>query len=214
VDARSLSTERIVRCATCNHTWKHSPIKDVSILEIGEFPDTTSGEVLSSFTNNQKKLSLGWIIYSLTCCLIIIVSLIAREPLILSFPPLYKIYKSLGITAPPPAYGLRIENVSTLKKEHKGKTSFIIRGEILNTTSQVKILTPLHIIYKPSKNCHNVLKIVNIQSLHRNEPSPPCKAVHWTFTLPQDRLLAGEKIPFEIMSAIEPPAYSKGTIRF
>lgn len=212
VDIRSLNTERIVRCASCNHTWRQSSIPDkAEDLSFSNQNESKTENFLSKKSFLKSKLSLGWTFYSLTWGILMIIFIIARDPLIISFPPLYKIYKNFGMMATPPGYGFKIENVSIVKKSINNRPFLTVQGQILNQSRQVKLLPPLHIVYNPPQP--SIQKLQPPSALVSEKNSSLEKAIHWSFTIPQDRLLAGEKIPFETTFPL-PPSGFKGIIYF
>ncbi|MGE0722886.1 MAG: DUF3426 domain-containing protein [Alphaproteobacteria bacterium] len=182
IDARALgATGRVVRCASCSHTWHQSPPEDaplrVDVLlppEPASHPQRTNLPALVP----QRRRSSGlvpWVVLAVLFAAIGIAGHLGRERVVEAWPPAAKLYAMLGIAVEPLGAGLEIRGVTSERRIGADGPELAIAGEIVNTTGSER----------PVPRLKGVLKDAGERAL-----------TSWTFTASGDRLLPGEATSF------------------
>lgn len=215
---------RQVRCASCGHQWIQMPLEDSlslplvsssglssgssSAISEGVLTSPSSSSLSSSSTSISSKR--GWIFYGIVVLMVGGFLWGGRDLLCQFFPRLYGVYKAIGLSVNRKGEGLKIENLTTEEVEKEGKKMRVIKGEIWNSTQEMRSLPPLHVTYLNVKSC---------QASHRLLQAPlsqeeACYAQRWSLSLSRDHLLPGERIWFQTPPQPAPADGTEGYVHF
>ena len=176
---------RQVRCASCGHVW----LQQSDVVErISQNPRVQGlkNVTANAKTTHQRKIwkpLLGWGSFGIAAIALIGFILLNQSTFTTYFPQSKKIYSMLGVSSPILGEGLAITDT---KITETSEGHFIVKGNVLNISDQVRELTPLHIkALGPDNACKN-------PDEQRN-----CVMKLWQLTLDHQSLLPGEQVPFE-----------------
>ena len=192
VDPRNLgATGRMVRCASCAHTWHQTPPDDaprrvdVPPLELAPAAAVESqapragGRVQLPALSTPRRGSpaLGWLAYALLVVVVIAAGTYwTRDQLVSRWPELAQYYEMLGVPVEVAQDdSFEIHNVTTARDSENGLPALIIQGEVVNVS---------HVAKQVPK-----LKVTLLDSGKHELQS-------WSFTVSDDRMLPGASVPF------------------
>jgi predicted Zn finger-like uncharacterized protein len=180
-------TGRLVRCASCAHTWHLEPAADAPRrvdLPPPESPPAPqvplggAGRVqLPALSPQRRRLSaVGWAAY-----VIVLAGVIAgglwwtREQVVSRWPPAARYYQMLGIPVEAAQGSFDFHNVTPTRDIENGLPTLVIQGEVVNVSSVARQVPKLKVTLLDGSS-HE------LQS--------------WSFTVSDDRLLPGASAPF------------------
>lgn len=195
IDAQAINAEgRMVRCASCGHSWKVYPVKE-SVLDL--FPENEPQPFMPE--KKQKKWRPSkWILIAFLFIALISVIILGREQVITLWPATAHYYKQAGLPIETPGTGLSLTQITVNPLDEGGEKTLSIRGVIFNTTPEVKYLPSLKV--RAYGNCSYLTwweKLLNIFKGARHSNPNLCLLEVWKHTLPETRLFPGEKAHFE-----------------
>jgi predicted Zn finger-like uncharacterized protein len=193
VDPRNLgATGRLVRCASCAHTWHQTPPADapqrldVPPLELAgpaavesDMGLRAGGRVqLPALPTPRRGSSvLGWVAYALLMVVVIAAgAYLTRAQLVSRWPELARYYEMVGLLVEiSQANSFDFHNVTTTRDTENGLPALIIQGEVVNVSNVAKQVPKLKVtLLDNSKH--------ELQS--------------WSFTVSDDRMLPGASVAF------------------
>lgn len=184
VDARALGAGRLVRCASCAHTWHQVPQEEEAPRRIEL---TTAEPVVAHETGGRVQLpalprrksrvpAMLWTLYILMLLGLAGGALWwAREQVIAYWPATAPYYEMLGASLPAPQGELGLQKVVTSRDVENGLPTLIIQGEVVNVSRIAREVPKLKVILQDSDK-HE------LQS--------------WSFGVTDARLPPGGSIPF------------------
>ena len=121
--------------------------------------------------------------------------------------------EQFGIVQKNSAQGLILDNIVPLKSQEGNQTYLVIKGEIVNTTQEVKQILPL-IIQVPGK-CTKLSFLQKIMVKFFKQPVPQnCIIDEWQHIPTQSRLLPGERLSFETIPRVMNYSASEVSVDF
>jgi len=186
---------RTVRCVSCGHSWNAKPVKD-SVVDLFSENDEISAP---NEPKKQKKFRPSrWILVSLFLIAIASGIIVGREHVVSMWPISAKLYKHAGLPIETLGTGLSLQRISVIPIDEKGGKALVVKGTVVNTTSEVKYLPSLKV--KAYGNCANLnwweKLLANFAGGKHANPNL-CMLQSWTHTLPETRLFPGERAHFE-----------------
>jgi predicted Zn finger-like uncharacterized protein len=187
VDPRALGTAgRLVRCASCAHTWHQIPQAEEAPLRIeltaaepamAMAPASARRVQLPALPRRKSRLpALLWTLYLLVLLGIVGGGLWwARDEVVAYWPVTESYYEMLGLPSPLPQNELGLQKVATSRDTENGLPTLIIQGEVVNVSKVAREVPKLKVILQDSEK-HE------LQS--------------WSFDVTDVRLPAGGSIPF------------------
>jgi predicted Zn finger-like uncharacterized protein len=193
VDPRNLgATGRLVRCASCAHTWHQAPPEDaphrvdVPPLELAPAAAVASdtglrpgGRVqLPALPTPRRGSSVvGWLAYALLMVVVIAAgAYLTRAQLVSRWPDLAQYYETLGLAVEiSQASSFDFHNVTTTRDTENGLPALIIQGEVVNVSKLAKQVPKL--------------KVTLLDNGKHELQS-------WSFTVSDDRMLPGASVAF------------------
>jgi predicted Zn finger-like uncharacterized protein len=188
VDPRALGeTGRIVRCASCAHTWHQMPAEDaprrvdVPPLEPPPQPELASrsaGRVqLPAVPRRGRRVSaLGWLAYAVVLAGIVAGGLWwTRDQVVNHWPAMARYYQMVGIPVETAQASFDFHDVTPIRDTENGLPTLVIKGQVVNVSQVARRVPKLKVTLLDDNN-HA------LQS--------------WSFTVSDDRLLPGASAPF------------------
>jgi predicted Zn finger-like uncharacterized protein len=193
VDPRNLgATGKMVRCASCAHTWYQTPPDDapqrvdVPPLELAEAAAVGSNTGLRAegrvqlpalSTPRRGSSVLGWLAYTLLMLVVIAAgAYLTRTQLVSRWPELAQYYEMLGVPVENSQAGsFDFHNVTTTRDTENGLPALIIQGEVVNVSNVAKQVPKL--------------KVTLLDNAKHELQS-------WSFTVSDDRMLPGASVAF------------------
>ena len=187
VDPRALGeTGRLVRCASCAHTWHQAPAEDAPLRvdlpppepALEPDPGRAAGRVqLPALPAVRRRSSLlGWLAYAVVLFAIIAGGLWwTRDTVVSRWPAMARYYAMLGIATDAAQDSFEFHNVVPVRDTENGLPTLVIQGELVNVSKVARQVPKL--------------KVTLLDSGKRELQS-------WSFTVSEDRLLPGASVPF------------------
>lgn len=172
---------RKVRCVACDHTWMHAPMESMMPLKLDPDEILNHPEAVNE-SAQQSRFRLGWIVFCASIVTIFSGVYFGRHTIVQQWPAIAPVYEAMGLEVSIPGKGLRIENVQPQHTEEDGKTTLVVRGEVVNTSKVAQIIPPLHI---------------QLQGPCEDSSENVCVVKQWEHHFSESRLLPGERIAFE-----------------
>jgi predicted Zn finger-like uncharacterized protein len=187
VDPRALgSAGRVVRCASCAHTWHQAPSDETPAL--ADLPPAPPPDPLPPLSGTgrvqlpalppprRRSPALGWIAY-----VVVLVGIVAaglwwtREQIVARWPAVASYYELAGISVDAGHGTFDFHNVTPIRDTENGLPTLIIQGEVVNVSKVARPVPKLKVTLLDNGN-HE------LQS--------------WSFTVSDDRLMPGAGVPF------------------
>jgi predicted Zn finger-like uncharacterized protein len=181
VDPKALGpTGRMVRCASCKHTWMQAPATDMPMpVDVEPAPDSVRpippGSNLPAFTQPRRRAgqAIGWLAF-----LLVLLAgggglIELREPIVGFWPPAAKLYDVVGLPVDAPGAGLTVSATSTLSGD--GPPMLVVEGVVRNVSGKPR-------------------EVPRIKAVARSAAHQDLK--NWTFTPGVLVLLPGETANF------------------
>ena len=178
---------RLVRCASCAHTWHQEPAEDAPRrVDLPppepppslEAPLRGTGRVqLPAVQQGRRRLSLvGWAAYIVVLAGIVAGGLwLTRERVVGRWPAAARYYQMRGIAVETAQGSFDFHNVTPTRDTENGLPTLVIQGEVVNVSGVARQVPKLKVTLLDG-NGHE------LQS--------------WAFTVSDDRLLPGASAPF------------------
>lgn len=201
VDPRALgSTGRLVRCASCSHTWQQAPPEDAPrridlVAPQPELAGAGRGRVQLPALPPRRRRSAA-LLFPLLALFVLIGVIgaglwLARAEVVNYWPPAAAYYAWLGApVVVPEEGGLGIDKVTKHYDTESGLKTLIIEGEVVNTSRTARDVPKLRIV---------------LQDAAKHELQS------WSFPVTDEPLLPGGSVPFRT-SLTEPNAEATGFI--
>jgi len=201
VDPRALgSAGRLVRCASCSHTWQQAPPADAPrridlVTPQPELAGAAGGRVQLPALPPQRRGSAALLVPLLALFVLIGATgaglWLARAQVVSYWPPAATYYAWLGApVAVPEEGGLGIDKVTKRYDTESGLKTLIIEGEVVNTSRTARDVPKLRIV---------------LQDASKHELQS------WSFPVTDEPLLPGGSVPFRT-SLTEPNAEATGFV--
>jgi predicted Zn finger-like uncharacterized protein len=185
---------RAVRCAACGNSWIQFPqvveVKSASLEEEHHLHhshhsrQSYSKPILTVFIVIFLMIGLGFGVYWM------------RHTLVKTWPVVGNAFEKLGILKEDPATGLLFENIVPLRTQEKTRSLLVLKGEIVNTTKEVRSLSNLTILIQGDCSDVGFFQRLLSKFVYRLA-GDRCIIDKWRHTLTQNRLLPGERLGFE-----------------
>jgi predicted Zn finger-like uncharacterized protein len=183
VDPKALGpTGRMVRCASCKHTWMQAPAPDLSKpADVESAPDAIRpippGSNLPAFPQPRARSgqAVGWLIF-LAVLLGGGAGMVAgRDQVVTAWPPAARLYDIVGLSVEMVGAGLELRDVSSIRRED-GPPAILVEGIVANVSNRPREVPRLKAVVRSA--AHQDLK-------------------NWTFTPGVLVLLPGETAKFK-----------------
>jgi predicted Zn finger-like uncharacterized protein len=180
---------RIVRCASCGHSWHYRAPPSLARLrerveaaERGE-PVATPRPAITAPTSPRRRhgAGIGWVIAILLVGAVVVAAIFARNQVVAMLPQAGQIYDLVGLRTGPLGVGLDIANVTSTRNAD----GLIVEGDITNKVGVARVVPHLRVALRDASQHELVFKIVD----------PP-----------RDRLLPGETSHFVVAFLPAPDA--------
>lgn len=165
VQSEAIGESKLVRCAVCNTTW-HQYATDTSDYE-------------------KKRVTklIQWTFFWFVVFISFFSLFFAKNAIIKIWQPAIVFYHALGLDSDNQKKPLVIQNISNFFVQKKGKLYMGLRGELVNTSDEVKIVPSLIITLKDDTST--------------NTTNRPAYKKIWTHDMMYKKLLSNQKIVFE-----------------
>ena len=192
-------TGRMVRCASCKHTWMQAPPADMpKPVDVAPPPDSVRpippGSNLPAFTVPRRRTgaAIGWLAFAVVFFggLGGLVGL--RDDIVAAWPPAAKLYDIVGLTVEGPGVGLELRNVTSARKED-GPPVIVVEGTVANVSNRPR-------------------EVPRLKAVVRSAAQQDLK--NWTFTPGVLVLLPGETANFHAELSDPPRGATNLEIRF
>src|SRR5579863_6099999 len=204
VDPRALgATGRVVRCASCAHTWHQAPAEDAPrrVDLVAAEPDIEPPAALRAGGRMQLPAlappakrglsSLGWVLYSALIAALLVGGLwLAREQVVGLWPGAARFYAVVGISVGGGSIDLQLEDVATSRDVENGLPTLVIQGKVANVSKLARAVPKLKVILQDGSK-------KELQS--------------WSFTVTDERLQPGASVPFRT-SVAQPSEAATGVV--
>ena len=203
VDPRALgATGRLVRCASCAHTWRQAPPEDAPRRVDLTTPEpeaeppplrATGRTQLPALAAPPRTIwsSLGWVLYAALIILLIGGGLwIARERIVGYWPAASRFYAMLGLAPASAQSDLELSDVATSRDTENGLPTLVIQGKVVNVSKLARAVPKLKVILQDGNK-------KELQS--------------WSFTVSDERLPPGASVPFRT-SVAQPSEAATGVV--
>ena len=214
-----LPNGRTVKCAKCGHLWTERPPGDMPrrvdepALTIEDLPETDADvdNVPDFFERPSRRRAarapaaadegrrsalgqaIGWGVLVVVVVGVLGVSVLARERVVQWWPPSKALFELAGLSVEKVGEGLQIRNVATSQKIEDDKPTLIVAGEVVNVTNQ-----PIDIPVMRGSLLDVRQRVV----------------YQWKIPLPQERLAAGQVMPFTTSVREPPPNGRAAAVQF
>lgn len=181
VKDEEIGTEgRKVRCVSCDHTWIQAAVETLIPLKIDpqDIPDHPKAINESA----SSRLPKSWVFFCLSILVLFGTLYFGRHMIISNWSYVAPLYEALGFEVVIPGKGLKVENVQPQHMEEEGKTSLVVKGEVVNTSEVAQVIPPIHI---------------QLMGVCKDDSSKMCVVKEWQHAFSESRLLPGERIQFE-----------------
>ncbi|OJX10523.1 MAG: hypothetical protein BGO77_02940 [Caedibacter sp. 37-49] len=202
VESREIGSKgRLVRCVACRHTWHQQLDEETSALaDLTKDFFSEKENVIAS-----KRFSSTWLFMVVGAFMILATCLMARNTIISYWPNAGVLFSKMGFSISSPAEGLQIENITPVQLAQGTSSMIVLKGELVNTSSLIRMIPTLHIIVKG--DCKGAplmsqLKMQLKQTLGKMLKNPNmsegiCTLEKWDYTLSESRLFPSERLSFE-----------------
>ena len=202
VDPRALgSAGRLVRCASCAHTWQQAPPADAPrrvdlVAPQPEFAAPAGGRVQLPAVSPPPRRSSALLIPLLALLVLIGATaaglLLARDQVVAYLPGAAAYYAMLGapVAATTQGGGLGFDKVTKRYDTEDGLVKLVIEGEVVNLSRVARDVPKLRVVLQDSGK-HE------LQS--------------WSFAVTDEPLLPGGSVPFRT-SLTQPNAEATGFV--
>ncbi len=201
VDPRALgSAGRLVRCASCSHTWQQAPPADAPrrvdlVAPQPELASPAGGRVqLPALSRPQRRSSA--LLMPLLALLVLIGATaaglwLARDQLVSYWPGAATYYAMLGApVAAMQGSGLGFDKVTKRYDTENGLLTLVIEGEVVNLSRVAREVPKLRVV---------------LQDISKHELQS------WSFAVTEEPLLPGGTLPFRTTIA-QPNAEATGFV--
>jgi predicted Zn finger-like uncharacterized protein len=203
VDPRALgATGRVVRCASCSHTWHQAAPDDaprrvdLAPPEIDPARDAPGRIQLPALppTPRRSLSAVSGILFVVVVLGLGIAGLwAARDQVVGYWPSAARFYTMLGIAVAEGPGELELDKIMTTRDSENGLPTLVIQGEVVNV----------------SKVAHDVPKLrVILQDNNKHELQS------WSFSVTDERLLPGATAPFRTSISQPSEAASQVVVTF
>jgi predicted Zn finger-like uncharacterized protein len=190
VDPKALGpTGRLVRCASCKHTWMQAPPADMpKPVDVEPPPDSLRpippGSNLPAFPSAPARRShaAGWLIFLAVLLAGAAALVVGRDQIVAGWPPAARLYDMVGLSVETVGAGLELRNVSSSRRED-GPPVIVVEGTVMNVSNRPR-------------------EVPRLKAVVRSAARQDLK--NWTFTPGVLVLLPGETANFRAELA-DPP---------
>lgn len=170
---------RMVRCASCNHSWFQRPPEDlpkpVDLTPPEQIRMRPMAGVPALARTRRSRPRLRWAGTVAAVALVVVLAVLLRGPVVAAWPGAAPIYAAVGLPVDVVGAGLALQGVKTDRGEQNGVPVVVIDGRIANISHQTRAV-PL---------------------LRATSVSTDRKALKsWTFKASRDQLAPGEIATF------------------
>jgi predicted Zn finger-like uncharacterized protein len=183
VDPSALGTGRIVRCASCAHTWHQAPPVDaprrieLAPPEPEVTPRSTGRVQLPALAPRRRRSSAP----ALLLFLVVLLGVAAgglwwgREKVMAAWPATAAYYARLGVPVAGPQDGLGLQKVTQRLDIENGLPTLVIEGEVVNTSPVARDVPKVKITLR-DKSKHDLRS--------------------WSIAVTDEPILPGGSVPF------------------
>ncbi|MEX0698055.1 MAG: DUF3426 domain-containing protein [Dongiaceae bacterium] len=190
---------RMVRCAKCAHSWMQAPPADMPRrVDLPPPPPVDPGSRVNLPARFVPRVARRFGVGSLLLAGIVLAvalsgAYVARERIVAAWPPTESLYAALGIRATALGAGLRLDNVTFVRRRIDGQDAMIVEGHVTNVTDTAQAVPTLRATLRNENN----------QWL-----------TDWTFSLDRPELAPGESATFTTTTRNPPEASKRLSITF
>lgn len=203
VDPRALgATGRVVRCASCSHTWHQAAPDDaprrvdLAPPDIDPARDSPGRIQLPALppTPRRSLTAISGILFVVVVVGLGVAGLwAARDQVVGYWPSAARFYTMLGIAVPEGPGELELDKIMTTRDSENGLPTLVIQGEVVNVSKVARDVPKLRVILQDN-NKHE------LQS--------------WSFSVTDERLLPGATAPFRTSISQPSEAASQVVVTF
>lgn len=201
VDPRALGTAgRLVRCASCSHTWQQAPPTDAPrridlVAPQPELAVPAGGRVQLPAIAEPRRSATGFLVPLFSVLVLVGAALgglwVARDQVVGYWPPAAAYYAMLGApVVVAQGSGLGFDKVTKRYDTENGLLTLVIEGEVVNLSRVARDVPKLRVVLQDSGK-HE------LQS--------------WSFAVTEEPLSPGGRLPFHT-SITQPNAEATGFV--
>ena len=190
---------RMVRCAKCAHSWMQTPPADMPRrVDLPPPPPAEPGARVNLPARFVPRAAQRFGTGSLLLAGIVLAvalsgAYVARERIVAAWPQAERVYATLGIRAVALGAGLRLDNVTFVRRRIDGEDAMVVEGHVTNVTDTAQPVPTLRATLRNDSN----------QWL-----------TDWTFSLDRMELAPGESATFTTTTRNPPEASKRLSITF
>ena len=183
------SQGRVVRCISCGYSWT-------------QIPDDYNPKADIYEQKSLKKAPKNIRPFLITVVVLLIIGLFVggiytyRHSIAHHWPISQYILTRLGINTVDPLQNVNFENIVPLQINENNQSFLLLKGEIVNTSNEIRQLPPLKIILYGDCTEVGFIKKIFGRIMDKNIPGR-CIVEKWRHTLTQSRLMPNERLNFE-----------------
>ncbi|MFN7709447.1 MAG: zinc-ribbon domain-containing protein [Holosporales bacterium] len=187
---------RLVRCASCGHSWHQAPLSREAAAPVGDLGAMADMARFGEEDKADAKRSfIPWVAFLLAVAVLSAVGFAMRGRIAAHWPAFAHMMDKAGLMPAAGAPGLMIENVVPSQITENGRTSLIVRAELVNTSSEVRQVPELTLMVRG--DCEAAGLISRLTTKKDSPHGASCVLDKWTHKLSETRLQAGERVRFE-----------------
>lgn len=145
IDSAALGNQgRMVRCASCSHSWWQRPPEDAPRrVDVAPPPEEVRplppGSNLPAFhpPNRGRMGAVAWVVLLAAVLGVLAAGYFGRGALVAAWPPAAPIYAAIGLPLPGPQANLRLFITNQEFAEEEGTRILLVEGEIANDSRQM-----------------------------------------------------------------------------
>jgi len=191
---------RMVRCAKCAHSWMQTPPADMPRrVDLPPPPPPADPGARVNLPARfvpraAQRFGTGSLLLAgIVLAVALSGAYVARERIVAAWPQAERVYATLGIRAVALGAGLRLDNVTFVRRRIDGEDAMVVEGHVTNVTDTAQPVPTLRATLRNDSN----------QWL-----------TDWTFSLDRMELAPGESATFTTTTRNPPEASKRLSITF
>ncbi len=188
---------RLVRCASCGHSWHQAPLTREATAPVNEFaPSMPSFAAMGQPSVTSQRSFIPWIGFLTVLTVVGALSFALRGRIAAHWPAFAHVIDKAGLMPSSGAPGLVIEQVAPSQITENDRTSLVVRAELVNTSNAVRQVPELTLMVRGHCAEAGLLSRLTTKKVGPTGESS-CVLDKWTHKLSETRLQPGERVRFE-----------------